>query len=299
VVLEGQRDSPEAAQQNPQLNYQVATPGYFAAMRIQLLEGRLFSDDDTAESPRVALVSEATARRLWPGADPLGRNLLLPTFAPDRPSGEWRTVVGIVSDVRYRGLNDVRLDVYAPAAQARLAAKDLVVRTSGDPLNVLDAVRTEARRLDSRVVVDRVTTMDTIVSQALAPWRLSAGLFVAFAGIAVVLVTVGLFSTVSLELALRRRELAVRLALGARRTDILRPILRIALGRGLIGIGLGTLMAFVLTRALDPLLVGVETLDLTTHAAVIVLVLATVGLASWLPTYRATTIDPMVILRCD
>jgi putative ABC transport system permease protein len=299
VVLEGQLDDADAAQQNPQLDYQVATPGYFAAMGIQLRQGRLFSDEDTAQSPRVALVSETTARRLWPGADPIDKRLLLPSFAPNEPSSEWRTVVGVVSDVRYRGLDDVRLDVYDLAAQASMGVKDFVIRTSGDPLNVLEAVRTEARRLDSRVVVDRVTTMETVLSQALAPWRLSAWLLAGFSGIAVVLVIVGLFSAVSLDLGQRQRELAVRRALGAQRADILRPILRSALLRALIGITVGTMAALGLTDGLASLLVGVDALDLRTHGAVIGLVLLTVGLASWLPAYRATKVDPMVALRCE
>jgi hypothetical protein len=99
VLLEGQQDTPEVAQHNPQLNYQIASPGYFRAMHIQLLEGRLFTDKDTDWSPLVALVSKTTARRLWPSGDPIGKRLLLPTFTQAQPWGEWRTVVGVVSDV--------------------------------------------------------------------------------------------------------------------------------------------------------------------------------------------------------
>jgi ABC-type antimicrobial peptide transport system permease subunit len=204
-----------------------------------------------------------------------------------------------VSDVRYRGLDDVRLDVYDPAAQTPMAAKDLVIRTSGDPVQVLGAVRAEARRLDPRAVIDRVTGMETIVSQALAPWRLSASLLAGFSGIAVVLVIVGLFSAVSLDLAQRQRELAVRRTLGAQRSDILRPIFRTALTRTLVGITVGTLAALGLTRGLGSLLVGVDPLDPFTHCAMIAIVSGTVGLASWLPAYRATKVDPMVALRCE
>jgi hypothetical protein len=299
VVLDGQQENSGAAQANPQLNYQVATPGYFAAMRIGLRHGRLFSEQDTAQSARVALVGETTARRLWPGADPIGKRLLLPSFKPDQPSSEWRIVVGVVNDVHYRGLDDVRLDVYDLAAQASTAAKDLIIRASRDPAQLLDVVRIEARRLDPRVVVDRVSAMDTIVSQALAPWRLSAWLLAGFSGIAVVLVMVGLFSAVSLDLAQRQREFAVRRALGARPSDILHLVLRTALIRVLIGIAAGTVAALGLTRGFAALLVGVEPLDPLTHGAVIATVLGTVGLASWLPAYRATKVDPMVALRCE
>ena len=195
VVLEGQPDLPEAERDNPQLNHQVATPGYFSAMRIQLRQGRLFTHEDTARSPRVAVVGETTARRLWPGESPIGKRMSMPTFSLEGPA--WRTVVGVVNDVHYRGLDDVRLDVYDSAAQSTVATTDVVIRTSGDPRNSLEAIKQEARRLNPRVVVDRITTMDTIVSRAMAPWRFSAWLFSIFAVTAFALVALGLFSIVS------------------------------------------------------------------------------------------------------
>jgi putative ABC transport system permease protein len=299
VMLEGQQDTPDAARQNPQLNYQVATPGYFSAMRIRLRQGRLFTAEDTARSPRVALVSETTAERLWPGENPIGKRLLLPSFTPDKPSNEWRTIVGVVNDVRYRGLDDQRLDVYDLAVQASVAAKDVVIRTSGDPLNVLDAVRAEVRRLDPRAVVDRVTTMDAIVSRAMAPWRLSVWSFSAFAGIAIVLVTGGLFSVVSLDLSQRHKEFAVKRALGAQNADIVWPVLLAALRRGIVGIALGVLSALVVAQGLSSMLFGVDAFDLRTYGAVVTLVLATVIIASSLPAWRAMRADPMVALRCE
>jgi predicted permease len=299
VRLEGQPDTSEAAQGNPQLNYEVATPGYFSAMRIRLRQGRLFTDEDTAHSPRVALVSESTAARLWPGEYPIGRRLLMPTFAPERPSNEWRTVVGVVDDVRYRGLDDQRLDVYDPAAQASITARDLMIRTSANPLRVLDAVRTEIRRLDPRAVVDRVTTMEATVSQAMGPWRLSVWIFSVFAGIALLLVTVGLFSTVSLDMSQRQKEFAVRMALGAQRTHITRPALLGGMKHGIGGVALGVLAALVVTRGLRSMLFGVEALDFQTYGVVLALVLGTVAIASWLPAQRAAKVDPMVALRIE
>jgi putative ABC transport system permease protein len=298
VVLEGQQDAPEAAaQKNPQLNYQVATPGYFSTMRILLRKGRLFADEDSARSPRVALVSETTARQLWPGENPIGKRLSMPSFASQSPA--WRTVVGVVNDVRYRGLDNVRLDVYDSAAQSPMLAKDLMIRTSDDPLNVLGAVQAEIHRFDPGAVVDRVTTMDAVVSQAIAPWRLSVWIFSGFAGIAVVLVTVGLFSTVSLDLAHRQKEFAVRLALGAQPADIIRPVLLMTSRRWLLGVALGVLAALVASRGLSRMLFAVDPLDVGTYGAVITLVLATMVLASWLPAWRIANIDPMVALRVE
>jgi putative ABC transport system permease protein len=297
VVLEGQPDTPAAARQNPALNYQVATPDYFVAMRIQLKRGRLFSRDDRVESPRVALVSESTARRLWPGQDPIGKRVSMPTFTPDGAQSAWRTVVGVVSDVRYRGIDDVRLDVYDAALQSPIAATDLVVRTSGDSRRVAAAVHAEARRLDPRVVVDRLTTMEAIVSRAVAPWRFSVWLFTLFAVFAVALATVGLFSLVSLDVAQHRHEFAVRVALGAQRADVLRPVLLAATGRALAGVSIGLLAAVAGTRGIRSLLFGVGALDVTTYGAVVALVFAVVAVASYLPARRAAEVDPLTLLR--
>ena len=274
VLLEGQPITPEAQQENPQLNHQVATPGYFSAMRIPLRQGRLFTAEDTARSPRVAVVSETTARRLWPGENPIGKRMSMPTFTAEKPSYEWRTVIGVVNDVRYRGLDDLRLDVYDAAAQSAIAATDIVVRTSGDPLNSLEAIKQEARHLNPRVVVDRVTTMDTILSQAVAPWRFSVWLFSMFAIVAFVLVTLGLFSTVSLDVAQRNKEFAVRLALGGQYGDIVQPLMLKALTRGAAGIAVGVLAALTATRGLSSMLVGVDTFDVATYSVVIALVAA-------------------------
>jgi predicted permease len=297
VILEGQPDTQQSARLNPTVSYQVATPGYFTAMRIQLRRGRLFNDQDNMASPRVAIVNETAARALWRGEDPIGRRILMPTHSSDGGPSVWRTVVGVVSDVRYRGIDDVRLDVYDPALQAAVTAGDLVVRTSRDPLTVAGAVQAEARRLDARVVIDRLTTMDAIVLRAVAPWRFSVWMFTLFAVLAFVLATVGLFSLVSLDVAQRRHEFAVRLAVGAQRGDVRRSVLASALWRVVPGVAFGVLAAVLGTRAIRHILFGVEPMDLTTYLAVIVLVCAVVTAASWLPAHRAAGIDPLALLR--
>jgi putative ABC transport system permease protein len=135
VILEGQPLRPESTRRNPLVNYQVATAGYFAAMRIRLKEGRLFSVEDSVRSLRVLIVGERTAKSLWSGENPIGKRLRLPSQTSDGPD-VWRTVIGVVSDVRYRGLDDVRLDVYDAASQSTTAATHLVIRTSRDPLTL-------------------------------------------------------------------------------------------------------------------------------------------------------------------
>ena len=221
----------------------------------------------------------------------------MPTHSSDGGPRVWRTVVGVVSDVRYRGLDDVRLDVYDAALQSPSAAGDLVIRTAGDPLAIAAAVQAEARRLDPRVVIDQVTTMDAIVSRAVAPWRFSVWMFTLFAVLAFVLAAVGLFSLVSLDVAHRRHEFAVRLALGAQRRDVRHTVLLSAFWRILPGLTSGVMAAVVGTRAVRHILFRVSPLDLLTYLAVVILVVAVVIAASWLPAQRASGTDPLSLLR--
>ncbi len=240
VALEGQPDTPAVRRQNPGLNHQVATPGYFHAMGIELKRGRLFTTRDDRRAPRVAVVSESAARRLWPGQNPIGTRLLMPSFLkPDDPQTAWRTIVGVVSDVRYRGLDDVRLDVYDPALQSPITADDLVVRGSGDLLSLAAAVQAEARRLDPGALIENVSTLESIVSRAMAPWRFGAWLFSLFAALAFVLATAGLFSVVGLDVSQRRHEFAVRMAIGAEARDVVRSVLVAAGWRVLAGVTIG------------------------------------------------------------
>lgn len=296
VQLEGQPDTSQGTKGNPLLNYLVATPGYFPAMRIALVRGRLFTDRDDARAPRVALVSESTARRLWPGQDPIGKRLATSTPSPEGPPSAWRTVVGVVGDVRYRGLDQVLLDVYDPALQAG-PGHDLVVRTSGDPLAMTAAVQARARELDPQVIISGVTTLDAVVSRALAPWRLGAWMLALFAMLAFTLAVVGLVSLVSLDVAHRRREFAIRLALGAQGRDVVDGVLRRVGGRLLVGTGLGLAVAAVGTRGVRSLLFGVAPLDPATYAAVVAFVAGVVVLASWLPARQAGRLDPLAVLR--
>jgi putative ABC transport system permease protein len=296
VILEGQPLAEASAAQNPTLNYEIATAGYFAAMRIPLLSGRLFNALDGPKAERVVLVGERTAKRLWPGKAAVGQRLLMAT--PDaNGSTEWRTVVGVVGDVHYRGIDDGRFDIYDAPMQSVLAATDVMIRTSGNPLRMISVVTAEARRLDPGVIVDGVTTMDDVVSRAVAPWRFSAWLFAAFAGLAFVLATVGLFSLITFDVSNRRHELAVRLALGAAPRDVVRSVLAAAGTRLAMGVALGVVAALAGTRAIRSLLFGVLPVDIATYVSVLMLVAVVVLTAAYLPARRAGAIDPLSALR--
>ena len=299
VSLEGQADTPEARRQNPSVNYQTAFPGYFQAMRIALTQGRLFNQQDSARAPRVVLVSETTAQRLWPGQNPLQRRILLPSQTPGGPPAAWRTVVGVVSDVRYRGIADVRLDVYDAPLQSGFLANSLAVRGPGDLGSLAAAVRAEVRQLDPQAVIDRIVTMEEIVARVTAPWRFTVWVFAALAVVACALASVGLFGLVALDVVQRHREFAVRLAVGAQPAELL----RLALFRGgrsaLLGIVSGLLIALLGTRAVQGMLFQVSALDVATYAGVIALIVTIVGLASYLPARRAAAVDPVELLKAE
>jgi predicted permease len=298
VVLDGQPQTPEAASRNPTLNYQVASPGYFQAMRLPLRRGRLFTPEDTSDTPRVAIVGETTARQLWPREDPIDKRLFYAAFTPGQKP-QWRRLVGVVSDVRYRGIDEVQLDIYDPMAQVGQAAKWMMIRASGDPAALADLVKARVRELDPGATVDDITTMDAVVARASAPWRMSMWLFVLFAGVAFFLAAMGLFSLVSLDVAHRRRELAVRLALGASKPVLVRGVLAGAAWKVGVGVAAGLVAAVVATRAMRALLYGVEPLDPATYVAVVGLVGIVVTLAAWAPARRAAGIDPMTLMRAE
>jgi putative ABC transport system permease protein len=297
VLLEGQPNDAETKRRSPTMNYQVATPGYFTAMQIPLRRGRLFTDGDREGQVRVALVGASAARRLWPGRDPIGQRLLMPSFVRGDRTPIWRTVVGVVSDVRYRGLDDVRLDVYDAALQAAQGATDLVIRTSGDPVRLASQIQAEARRLDPQVVIDRISTMDAIVGKETAPWRFTVWVLALFGVLAFVLAGLGLFGLVSLDVTERRREFAIRLALGAQRGDIIRTALAVAGWRVAVGLLLGLFAAAAGARGIRAMLFGVTPLDAMSYAAGTGLVLVVVALASFIPARRAAKVEPLRLLR--
>jgi putative ABC transport system permease protein len=299
VVLEGQDDTVETALRNPYINYESATPGYFRAMRIPLVRGRLFDERDDARAPKVAILGESAARRFWPDQDPIGRRLATPDLTSAGTRSVWHTVVGVVRDARYRGLDDVRLDLYEPSDQAppEYMARQLVVRTAGEPLDIAAAVQALARSLDDGAVVGSVTTMDAIVGRAIAPWRFAVWTFVMFALVAFLLATGGLASLVGLTVALRAREFAVRTALGAQGRQIAGRVLRDAAKNGLLGVSLGLGIAAAGTRWLESLLFEVQPLDPATYGVVVAIVLATTVAASLVPARRARRVDLVHLLR--
>lgn len=308
AIAEGQPETSETANRNPIVNYQSATAGYFTTMRIPLVRGRLFTDEDRETSPRVALISESTAAAFFPGQDPIGKRIKAASFNANQrnPDGVWRTVVGVVGNVRDKGLHEVPLNMYDPPAQSTVATiTSLVVRMKpGEEhkaVAVASAVQTQARQRDPQVLISGIGMLEDVVNNEIAPWRFSAWVFALFAALAFGLSMLGLFSVVSLDVANRRREFAIRMALGATRHDIVGGVFRSAGIRAAIGVAAGLALAAAATRGLQGLLVGVAISDAITYTSVVTLVAAVVAIASYLPARRAATqaAHPLALLRRD
>jgi len=259
VVLEGQPFGSAAARDNPLVNWEVVTRDYFTALRIVLKAGRVFSDRDRTDTEPVVILSEGAARRFWPNNTAIGKRLMTidgPVDASGKP--RWQRVVGIVADVRYREITGARLDVYLPDTQSDTAAKSLVVRTNGEPLRTMGAVRTIVRALDPQQPIETATTMKDAVAAVQGPWRFNAVLFGLFGALSLALAALGVFGVLMCVVLDRLREFAIRSALGAAPRDIFAQLMRQTLTLTGTGLVIGTCMSLAVSRLLTSLLYGVS-----------------------------------------
>ena len=279
-------------------NKETATPGYFTAMRIPLRDGRYFNESDRETAPLVAIISESTARRLFPGQRAVGRRIAAGGEDPG-PDGNlpWRTVVGVVSDVRYRGLQDVRFDYYVPYLQIPDRVQHLVVRTRGNPLQAIAQVTSAVRRLDPLAVVDGFTTMEDLVDRAVAPWRLNMVLFAVLGMLALAMASVGVYGVVQYAVVERWHELGIRAALGASVRQLTALIVAEGALLAVIGIALGIVVARSLAGLMTAILFGVAPADGATFAAVAGILTALAAVASYVPARLAGRADPSSLLR--
>jgi putative ABC transport system permease protein len=275
------------------LNWEWITDGYFETMRIPLLRGRGFNRGDTRTSPPVAIVSAATAGRLWPGQDPIGKRLHL-SVSEDK---QWHSVVGVAGSARYREIESPRFDLYVPLRQADSDEHHFMVRTSVDPLKVAPSLAAEIASFDHRLSASGVTTMEAIVRRTQGPWRFNVLVFGAFGGVALTLAAVGLFALVAGDVAQRSREIGLRMALGAARGDVVRLMIWQGAKPAAIGMIGGLAASLLVTRVLSPFLFETTPTDPGTFAGVVILFAAVIVLASYLPARRASSIDPQVVLK--
>lgn len=292
VQIGGRPQAPISEQ--PQVQGNVITPGYLRALRIPVLRGRDISDTDRGDRPAVILVSESMAKWLWPGRNPIGERLTI-GFFPDAV----RQVVGVVKDVKEQGLTEVgTASMYIPLAQLPAPEGTIVLRTrTALPTALGPALTAAVHELDADMPVVDVRPMETVVSESTSDRRVTMYLLAGFALLALVLAAVGIYSVLAYAVRRRIREIGIRMALGAGGRSVLRMVVADAVKPTLVGVGLGLAGALALRNVMATLLFGVRPSDPLTLAAVSAVLLSVAVMASALPAYRATRVDPIVALR--
>jgi putative ABC transport system permease protein len=273
------------------------TPDYFKTMGIRVLQGRAFENTDRDSTPLVAIVDEKLARRYWPSADPLGRRIKIGGATSSAP---WLTVVGVVSSVKNRQLDeDARYYIYQPFSQWVRRENSIVLRSTGDPSTLVAGLRSQVAALDSDLPLFDVTTIDDSVARSVTSKKLSSMLLLSFAVTALLLAVIGIYGVISLSVNHRTNEFGIRLALGAQPRNVLQLVLSQGLRVAVIGLAIGVVAAFMLTRLMRSLLFGVSATDPFTFVGVALLLALAALAAAYLPARRATKVDPLIALRYE
>ena len=292
--IEGRPAGTVAEQPMAQTRY--ITSDYFQAIGIPLRQGRFFSDHDRDNSMAVVIISEAMARRFWPGENPIGKRLT-PSFHHEQGP---REIVGVVGDVKASGLDvDSAAMMYMPYKQSPRPYMSFVVRTASNPESLVQPVSTAIYSIDKEQALTDVETMDQVLTKSLSGRRFNMTLLLTFAGVALMLAAVGVYGVMNYTVTLRRRELGIRMALGAGRMDVLRLVLRQGLMLTLIGVAAGLISAYALTRLMASLLYGVTATDYLTFASVSAVLIVVGVAASYIPARRATKVNPTIALRTE
>jgi predicted permease len=286
--------------QQPSMELRVVTADYFRTLGIPLLRGRAFARSDTSDSPQVVLLSQSAARRFFPDEDPLGHRINLGYRRGEGRPPAGGEVIGIVGDVRDRGLaKEQPPEVYLPYPQLPFQTMDVALRTAVSPMSVASSMEKAVHELDPELPVARTQALDRIVARSISEPRFYMLLIGVFAAMALLLAALGIFGVMSYAVVRRSREIGIRVALGAHRVDVL----RIVLGRAVVlvaaGVGVGLVGTLALSRTMASLLFNLSPTDPTTLVGVATLLAAVALLASYLPARKATRVDPLVALRSE
>jgi putative ABC transport system permease protein len=281
----------------PHPDIHIVSSGYEKTLGVRLLRGRGFTDADQENLPRVAMVNDLVAQRLFPGLDPVGKRFTFGRMGNGR-APKWITIVGVVADTKMYGLaNPARLEVYVPFRQVPSNDMALLVKTAQEPSALVSAIRTVVNAIDKEQPIFRVATMEEVVNASVSTPRFTLVLLGLFSGLALVLAAIGIYGVVSYSVAQRTREIGIRMALGAQPRDVLRLFLSQGGRISSAGIVIGTVASLGLTRLMSNLLYSVSVVDPATFA-VVTIVLALVAMAAcYIPARRTLRVDPLIALR--
>jgi putative ABC transport system permease protein len=295
-TIDGQAPPPQG--QEPEARVRPVQPGYFRTAGIRLLRGRDVSEQDRGGTPGVVVVNESFVRRHFPGENPLGKRILRGAWWPNMPSAF--EIVGVVADERFMGLAAGGVPAtYFPHAQFPMNEMWLLVRSSGDPLSLVPALRARVWQLDPALPMDNVQAMPDLLGRSVAEPRFNSALLSSFAGAALLLAAIGIYGVLSYTVTQRTGEIGVRMALGASRANVLRLVVAQGLGVAVVGIAIGTLSALGLARALASLLYGMNGNDPLIFGGSALLLTGVAALAACVPAVRASRIEPVEALRYE
>jgi putative ABC transport system permease protein len=289
--IEGRPPRPEV---NMAAEINISSPGYFHTIGVPVILGRTFVPQDTADSPRVALLNQTCARKYFPDENPLGKRIQI------AGAGSWTTIIGVVGDIRQTGLVALpEPEIILPYLQSPYSGMVMVIRTTKDPLSLVPAVRSQVGAIDKNAPLFEVSTLEETLAAEFAARRFNMLLLGVFAGVALLLAVMGIYGVMSYSTAQRTHEFAIRIALGAGSAEVLRLTLRRSLVLTLAGLAIGLAGAFALTRFMSSLLYGVQPTDVSTFIAASVALAMAAFTASYIPARWATKVDPMVALRYE
>ena len=293
--VEGYQPAP--GKPGPWGDQRTVTPGLFTTLRVPLLKGRNFTEQDGQSGPQVVIVDEEMAKRYWPNVDPIGKRITFNDTQRDSVI-QWMTVVGLVGHTKHEGLDaENRVQLYRPVRDQGFTNMAFAVRTVGDPNRALPAVRAAIHAIDQDVPISNVSTMDANIATSMGQRKFAMMLLGLFAVMAVVLASIGIYGVMSYSVTQRAHEIGIRMALGAARRNVLGMVMRQGLLLVGAGVGIGVLGAFGLTRLITSQLFGVRPTDPTTFILVALTLVGVAVLATFVPAMRATRVDPVVALR--
>jgi putative ABC transport system permease protein len=301
VKVEGRPLPPHNGEANVTLR--VVSEEYLRLMRIPLLQGRLFDERDDLDHPYTAIISQTVASRFFSGQNPIGQRLLIDQLEPnvreDSKSVIAREIVGVVGDIKETSVTDKGLELLVPYRQYGIRVTAMAVRTSGDPRSLVSAIQREVAQEDKDLPVLDVKTLEERTSAFTAQVQPGAIMFGAFAALALLLSAVGIYGVMAYAVTQRRREIGVRMAMGAQAADVLRLIIGQGIGMTLRGVAIGVALSLASARLLAGLLYGVSGADPITIGLATALSIMVALMACYLPARRATKVDPLVALRCE